>query len=195
MESLKENEKNKNYHGIAEEKDKIILFGCLALGITAGSVTCAAYGGGEHWNGTVESFCAAPTDTAISITAVTIGFIVIAFIFGCLGAMRLLIYPAACFRGMGLGAIISGILSASGSMGLCFTALVTLPYAVINCALAVYAGEFFLGIHRSFGQKNSGLTKSLILHTLKMFIIYLLIAAVSCALFVASSYVFGKYLL
>lgn len=195
MESFKENEKNRKRRCIAEEKDKIMLFGCLALGIIAGSITCAVYGSEKNWSGTVESFCASPESTAVSITAVTIGFIAISFICGLLGILRFLIYPAMCFRGMGLGALTCGILSASGTMGLCFAALVTLPYAVINCALTVYAGEFFLGIHRSFTQKNTGLTKGLILHTIKIFTIYLLIAAASCALFVASCYMFGKYLL
>jgi hypothetical protein len=80
-------------------------------------------------------------------------------------------------------------------MGLCFAALVTLPYAVINSALAVYAGEYALGITMSFGQKNAGLTNVLVLHTLKIFAACMFAAALSCGLFVLSSRAFGMYLL
>ncbi len=180
---------------LAEDKDKITLSFSLALGIILGSVTCAAYGSDSVSSGTVYEYCTNPTGTAMHLAAVTVGFILILSILGAFHITRLLIYPAVCFRGLGLGALACGILQVSQAMGLCFVALTVLPYAVINSALAVYAGEFALGIRRSFGKNNTALTKGLILHTLKIFAIYIIIAAASCALFVGSCCAFGKYLL
>lgn len=199
MDNLKEIRKSENCHRImkviAEEKNKFALFGCLAVGVALGSISCAAYGSSNVWSGIVESYCGNYIGAAISVTAVTIGFVIIIFLCGLLKTTRLLIYPAVCFRGMGLGSLICGIIQAGGIMGLCFAALVTLPYAVVSSALAVYAGEYSLGIYSSFGQKNSGLTRGLVLHTLKIFSVCLLVSILSCALFVISCRAFGIYLL
>lgn len=180
---------------ITEDRDKITLLFSLSLGIILGSVTCAVYGSKSVDSSTVYDYCTNPTGTAIHLAAVTVGFILILSILGAFRASRLLIYPAVCFRGLGLGALTCGILQVSGAMGLCFAALAVLPYAVINSALSVYAGEFSLGIRRSFGKNNSALAKGLILHTFKIFAIYLVIAAASCALFVLTCCTFGKYLM
>lgn len=199
MDNLKEIRKSENNHRImkviAEEKDKFVLFGCLAFGVALGSISCAVYGSSDGWKGVVESYCGNYIGAAISMTAVTVGFVIIMFLCGLFRVTRLLIYPSVCFRGMGLGTLICGIIQASGIMGLCFAAMVTLPYAVISSVLAVYAGEYSLGIYSSFGQKNSGLTKGLVLHSLKIFAVCLLVSILSCALFVISCKAFGIYLL
>lgn len=199
MDNTKETEKYENDHRlirlIAEEKYKFILFGCLAVGIALGSISCAVYSGDESWNGIVESYCGNYIGTSINITVVTVGFVAVIFLCGLLKTTSLIIYPVVCFRGMGLGALVCEIIKSGETMGLCFVALAVLPYAVVSSALAVYAGEYSLGIHSSFEQKNSGLTKGLVKHTLKIFAIYLLVSILSCALFVISCRLFGAYLL
>lgn len=180
---------------LSEDRDKIALLFSHAAGIIMGSVTCAIYGSDWVDSDTVNKYCTNPTETAIHLVAVTVGFILIMLILGLFRFTGILIYPTVCFRGLGLGALTCGILQIGGTMGMCFTALTVLPYAVINSALAVYAGEFSLGIRRAFGKNNSALTKGLIMHTLKIFTLYIIIAAVSCLLFVGSCYIFGKYLI
>lgn len=199
MENCTEHNKNNVFENLsrflAEDRDKPILLFSLAAGIIFGSVTGAVYGSQSVSSGTVYEYCTNPTGTAKHMAAVTVGFILILFILGTFRTTRLLIYPAVCFRGLGLGALTCGILQVSGAMGLCFTALAVVPYAVINSALAVYAGEFSLGIRRSFGKNNSALTKGLILHTLKIFAFHTVTAVFSCVLFVLTCYSFGKYLM
>ena len=180
---------------LAEDRGKIVLFFSYAVGIIMGSVTCAIYGSDWVNSGTMYQYFTNPTGTAIHLVSVTVGFILILLILGLFRVTCILIYPAVCFRGLGLGALTCGILQIGGTMGLCFTALTVLPYAVINSALAVYAGEFSLGIRKAFGKNNSALAKGLLLHTLKIFILYIIIAAASCLLFVGSCYAFGKYLI
>ncbi len=199
MENYKKSEKISAFQSMnnffAEDRGKILLSLSLAVGIIMGSITCAIYGSNAVNSHTIHMYCTNPTESAIQLIAVTVGFIIILSIFGSFKVTRWLIYPAVCFRGLGLGSLICGILQASGIMGLCFTALVAIPYAVINSALAVYAGEFSLGIRLTFDKNNTALTKGLILHTLKIFAAYLIISALSCGIFVISCLAFAKYLM
>jgi hypothetical protein len=96
---------------------------------------------------------------------------------------------------MGMGALLCGVVQADGLRGLCFAALVLLPYTVINGLLTVKAGEFALGLRDSLKQPPSEVRRGLVRHTLVCFVRYLLTAALSCGLFALSCMGFGKYLL
>ena len=178
---------------LTREKYKIGLLACLLLGITLGSLTQAVYG--SAWNGLTDAYCAGWRTALQCIAPVTLGFVGAMLLCAPFRFTRLLIAPAACVRGMGLGALICGVTQMGTLRELCFAALVLLPYAVTNAALAVYAGEYALGLRGAFTQRNAGLTGRLALHTAKMTVFYLMIAALSCGVFALSCLGFGRYLM
>lgn len=195
VEIEKHAEVNRMLKMIGEEKYKISIFACLILGLIMGVVSRLIYGGAGTWSGVAAAYCSSFEWAILEIAPVTLGFI--ASIFACapFGATRLLIYPAVCFRAMGIGALICGVIQAEQLMGLCFSALVILPYAIINLWLTVRAGEFALGMRASLLQQNLALKRGIMLHTLGVFFLCLLVAALSCGLFAISCVGFGKYLL
>ena len=196
MESLeKRAEVSRVLKEMAKEKDKLALLGCLLLGMVLGGVTRCVYGGANAWSGVVTAYCSGFWWALLEIAPVTLGFVAALFALAPFRATRLLIAPAVCFRGMGIGALICGVIQAEGLMGLCFAALVLLPYVLLNGWLSVRAGEFSLGLRTSLRQPNAGLQRSVMRHTLGVFALCLLTAAFSCGLFALSCAGFGKYLL
>lgn len=199
MENSAEMEKHAEYSCVLQlmihEKNKLTLVTCLLLGLVMGGVSRCIYGGAETWSGVVGAYCGSFELAALEIAPVTLGFVAVIFACAPFGATRLLIYPAVCFRAMGIGALTCGVIQAEGLMGLCFAALVLLPYALVNLWLAVCAGEFALGLRASLRQRNTDLQRSVTLHTLGIFALCLMAAALSCGLFALSCAGFGKYLL
>lgn len=180
---------------ISEEKYKLALLACLITGLLTGGASRCIYGGANAWSGVVNAYCRSFAWAILEIGPVTLGFIAVLFACAPFRGTRLLIYPAVCFRAMGISALTCGIIQAEGLMGLCFAGLVLLPYALLNAWLAVYTGEFALGLRASLGQPNSELRRGLMRHTLGNFALCLLAAALSCCLFAISCVGFGKYLL
>lgn len=131
----------------------------------------------------------------VEILPVTVGFVAVLFAVAPFGGIRLLVGPAVCLRAMGIGALMCGVIQSDGLRGLCFAALVLLPYLVMNALLMVRAGEFALGLRDSLRQESAGLKRSIVRHTLGRLFGYLLAAALSCGLFALSCAGFGKYLL
>ena len=72
---------------------------------------------------------------------------------------------------------------------------VTIAGTVVNVLLMVKAGEFALGLRDSLRQENNGFKSSVVRHTLGRLLAYLLVAALSCAVFGLSCAGFGRYLL
>lgn len=180
---------------MAEEKYKLALLTCLLLGMIMGSASRCVYGSAGAWSGVVAAYCSGFWWAVLEIAPITIGFVAALFAFAPFRVTRLLICPAVCVRGMGIGALVCGVIQAEGLMGLCFAALVLLPYSLINSWLAVQAGEFALGLRVSLRQPNTELQWSIMRHTLGIFALCLLAAALSCGLFALSCAGFGKYLL
>lgn len=181
---------------LIEEKNKLIPMMSLLAGLIMGSLSCALYGNGARWSGMVTVYCQNGLLWAfVEMLPVTVGFVAALFAVAPFGGTRLLIGPAICLRAMGIGALLCGVVRADGLRGLCFAALVLLPYAVINALLMAKAGEFALGLRDSLHQETSGLKRSVVRHTLGRLVVYLLAAALSCGLFALSCAGFGKYLL
>ena len=131
----------------------------------------------------------------ICIAPITTGFIVLIFILAFSRLTRCLIYPASVFRGMGIGTLLCGAVQCGRLRELCFATIVLLPYAAVNCALAIQAGEYALGYRESFSGEHGGMTGRLIVHAVKMVSLYLVAAVITCLLFAGSCYLFGKYLI
>lgn len=195
IEIEKHAEFNRVFKMVAEEKYKLAVFGCLLFGLIIGVVSQWVYGGAGTWRGAAASYCSGFGWAMLEIAPVTLGFVAAMFACAPFRWTRLLICPAVCFRTMGIGALICGVIQAEGLMGLCFSALVILPYALINSLLTVYVGEFALGMRASLVQQNSRLRRGIMTHTLGIFALCLLVAAFSCGLFAVSCVGFGKYLL
>lgn len=177
------------------DRHKFELTVCLSVGIIFGCITQALYGSKSEWAGLPEGYCTGFLSAFLAVAPVTLGYT--AGIFACapFSIARMLIYPGAAIRGMGLGALFCGAMQCGSLREMCFDAIVMLPYAAANCVLAVYAGEYALGLKESFTSENEGLTGSLVLHTIKMLSFYLAVAALSCVAFAASCLLFGKYLI
>lgn len=195
MENTVTTEKLHLFKKISEEKYKFALLACLLLGILTGSISRCLYGSTGAWSGVVNAYCGGFWWALLEIAPVTLGFVAALFACAPFRTARLLICPAVCFRGMGIGALICGVIQAEGLMGLCFAALVLLPYSLLNAGLTVQAGEFALGLRASLHQSNTGLQQSVTRHTLGIFALCLLAAALSCGLFALSCAGFGKYLM
>ena len=181
---------------LKREKYRAALTACVMAGVFFGSLTQAVYGDRRIWENAVSLYCANFLASSLLLIApVTLGFIAAVFLLSLFPLARPLIYPAAVFRGLGIGSLICGAFQYGNLRELCFAVLVLLPYAAVNCALAVYSGEYALGLKESFTRQNEGLAGKLYGHALKMFLSYLAAAVLSCLLFAASCYCFGKYLL
>ncbi len=179
---------------VRDDRYKLALFACLMMGVALGSFSRAIYGG-EEWHGVMQGYCAGFWTALQYVTPVTLAFIAAILVCAPFGVTRLLIGPAVCLRGMGLGSLLCAVMQAEGTEGICFAALVMLPYAAVNAMIAVYGGEYALGMRHSFEQGHTGLTKGLVLHTVKMSLFYLGAAALSCVVFAASCVGFGRYLM
>lgn len=177
------------------ERHKIEMILSLSAGIVFGCVTQAIYGSREEWNGIAEAYCAGVGKAFAAIAPVSVGFIVLLFLFAQSELSRMLIAPAAALRGMGIGALLCGTLQAASLRELCFASLVLLPYGVTSCVIAVYAGEYALGFRESISGWNEGLSDKLVIHAIKMTTFYLLLSACSCAVFAVSCHWFGKALI
>ncbi len=176
--------------------DGLILCFFTLLGLAVGSAACFFFGGSDGWEDAILSFCASPEQTALRMLLATTGFTAAILVLGAASRLRLCIYPAVCFRSMGLGAMICGIVLADGGKGLCFAGLVILPYAVISCVNIAYAGEFSLGMKNSaVCPKGEKIARSLLLHTIKMCVLYIIVSVAACAVFTLMSMAFGRYLL
>ena len=171
------------------------ILACLSAGVFLGCITQAVYGGRSEWSGVIEKYCAGFLPAFITVAPVTLGFAATVFLCGTMEYLRLLIYPASAFRGMGLGALVCGALQSGGLRELSFAALLLLPYAAASCVLTVYSGEYALGLKGTFTSENAGLTRNLMLHLLKMMSFYLAVAAIICAVFAVSCVYFGQYLI
>lgn len=180
---------------ILRDRYKVELAVCLSVGILFGCVTQSVYGGNGDWQGLTEAYCAGFWPALLAVAPVTIGLIAALFAAAPFEFVRLLIYPASAVRGMGLGALICGAVQRGSLRELCFASLVLLPYAVASCVTTVYAGEYALGWRESFTGENEGMTRSLLLHTLKMLCFYLALAALTCVVFAVSCVAFGTYLM
>ncbi len=150
---------------VREDRYKMLLFVSLMMGVALGSFSRAIYGGGE-WNGVIAGYCVNFLSAFGYVAPVTLTFAAAMLLCAPFRLTRLLICPAVCLRGMGLGSL-----------------------------LAVYGGEYALGMRHSFEQGHTGLTKGLVLHTVKMSLFYLGAAALSCVVFAASCVGFGRYLM
>ena len=179
---------------ISRDRYKFEMIVCLATGILFGCVTQTVYGNRGEWSGAVEWYCSGLFPALRAIAPVTLGFVAVIFAAAPFEYFRLLILPASAIRAMGLGALLCGAMQCGSLRELCFASLALLPYAAANCVIAVYAGEYVLGLKESFSRDNEGLTKRLILHTVKMLSFYLLLAALSCVVFAATCLLFGAYL-
>ena len=186
---------NRVFKMIVGEKYKIAISACLVTGLIMGVISQFIYGGAARWSGVAASYCSGFWWAMLEIVPVTLGFVAVMFACAPFKCMRLLICPAVCFRAMGIGALICGVIQAEGLMGLCFCALVILPYTMINLLLTVYAGEFTLGMRSSLIQQSSNLRRGIMLHTFAVFALCLLVAALSCLLFSVSCIGFREYLL
>lgn len=180
---------------ISQDRYKFELVVCLMVGILFGCVTQSIYGGCSDWRNALDGYCSGFLPALRAIVPVTLGFIAALFAAAPFEYVRLLIYPAAAIRAMGLGALLCGAVQCGSLRELCFATLVILPYAAANCVIAAYAGEYALGLKESFNRENQGMTKRLILHTLKMLSYYLVLAALSCAVFAATCRLFGTRLI
>ena len=178
---------------ISRDRYKFELIFCLAEGILFGCVTQTVYGKNQEWCGVVESYCAGFWQALQAVAPVTLVFLAALFAAAPFEYLRLLIYPAVAVRSMGLGALIGGPLQCGNLREMCFASLVILPYAAANCTICVYAGEYALGLRTAFNGENEGMRNNLILHALKMLLFYLMLAALSCAVFAASCMLFGVY--
>ena len=179
---------------ISRDRYKFEMIVCLATGILFGCVTQTVYGNRGEWSGAVEWYCSGLFPALRAIAPVTLGFVAVIFAAAPFEYFRLLILPASAIRAMGLGALLCGAMQCGSLRELCFASLALLPYAAANCVIAVYAGEYALGLKASFSRENEGLTKRLILHTVKMLSFFLLLAALSCVVFAVTCLLFGTYL-
>lgn len=182
-------------HVIARDKHKFEMLACISFGIISGCVTQAIYGVNNEWSGLVDKYCGGFWCAFAAIAPVTLGFAAAIFICTPFKYLRLLIYPASVFRGMGLGALICGAIQSGSLREMCFAALALLPYSAASCVITVYAGDYALGLKESFTDENRGLTNSLLMHALKMLLLYLLIYAVVCTVFAATCKFFGRNLI
>ena len=179
---------------VREDRYKMLLFVSLMMGVALGSFSRAIYGGGE-WNGVIAGYCVNFLSAFGYVAPVTLTFAAAMLLCAPFRLTRLLICPAVCLRGMGLGSLLCAVMQAEGTRGVCFAALVMLPYGVVNALIAVYGGEYALGMRHSFEQGHTRLTKGLVLHTVKMSLFYLGAAGLSCVVFAASCVGFGRYLM
>ena len=131
----------------------------------------------------------------LSVGPVTLGFLATIFVCAPFRYSRLLIYPGTAVRGMGIGALLCGAMQCGNLREMCFAVLALLPYATVNCLIAVYAGEYALGMGEAFSGENGGMTKCLLLHTFKMVAFYLALSALSCVVFAETCRLFGLYLI
>lgn len=180
---------------ISRDRYQFELILCLTLGILFGCVTQSVYGGSSDWKGVLAGYCAGFLPSLRAVFPVTLGFVAAVFAVAPFAYVRLLIYPLSAVRAMGLGALCCGALQCGSLREVSFASIVLLPYAAVNCLIAVYAGEYALGLRESFTGENQGLTRSLIVHTLKMLSCYLALAALSCVVFALSCLLFGIYLI
>ena len=181
---------------LAEERYRVQMMACIALGLLTGCGSSLVYGNGDGWSGTVTVYCQNGfLWTLLEILPVTVGFVAILYAIAPFLGTRWLIGPAVCVRTMGMGALICGVIQADDLRGLCFAALTLFPYTVVNVLLMVKAGEFALGLRDSLRQENNGFKSSVVRHTLGRLLAYLLVAALSCAVFGLSCAGFGTYLL
>ena len=180
---------------ISQDRHRIELSVCLTVGILFGCVTQSVYGNGSVWYGLTEAYCSGWVPAFLSVAPVTLAFPVLLFVCAPFEGTRLLIYPSAAVRSMGLGSLICGAVQSGSLRELCFGTLVLLPYATVSCVVAVYAGEYALGFRTSMTGWNDGLTDRLCLHAIKMLLFYFVLSALSCAVFALSCVLFGRYLI
>lgn len=180
---------------ISSDKYKYEIIACLTVGILFGCITQSLYGSSGEWKGILEKYCSGFMQPLLSVIPVTLGFLAAIFVCAPFQTARLLIYPGAAVRGMGIGALLCGAMQCGSLREMCFTALALLPYAVANCVIAVYAGEYALGLSEAFSGENEGMTKRLVFHTFKMGFFYLFLAALSCLVFAGTCRLFGLYLI
>ena len=174
-------------------KLKMVL--CLFAGILIGCVTQAVYGREGDWTQLVVQYCNGFVPAFIAVAPMAIGLAAVMFICAPFAYLRGLIYPASVFRAMGLGALICGAVQYGSLRELCFAALILLPYSAADCVITTFAGEYTLGFKGAFTRENQGLTKGLVIHTLKMFLLYLSLDGLNCAMFAAACMYFGRHLI
>lgn len=174
-------------------KTRAMLLGGLLFGVTLGCISQALYGGSPA-RGLIEAYCADFEGTLRCMLPVTAGFVAVVWLFAPFTLTRIWIAPTVCLRGMGLGSLLCTVLLAEGARGLCFAALTLAPYAAVNGVIAVYGGEYALGMQKSFRQGHARLTGGLIRHTLKMAAAYEAAAVLSCCCFAAACRGFGRFL-
>ncbi len=179
----------------ASDKYRYELIACLTVGILFGCVTQSIYGNKGEWNGILERYCSGFMPPLLAVFPVTFGFWAYLFVCAPFYFSRLLIYPGTAIRGMGFGALICGAMQCGSLREMCFAFLALLPYAVVNCVMAVYAGEYALGMRDAFSDENEGMTKHLIIHTVKMAAFYLALFVLSCVMFAGTCRMFGLFLI
>ena len=180
---------------VRSDKHKYEMIACLTAGILFGCVTRAIYGNGGDWNGVLAGYCSGFAKALLSVTPATVIFLACVFFCAPFRITRLLIYPGIVFRGMGFGALICGAVQCGSLRELCFSALALQPFAAASCVIAVYAGEYALGLNEAFSGENKGMTRSLLLHCAKMGAFYLLLSVLSCVIFAGTCRLFGLYLI
>ena len=185
----------KIYRCILRDRYKFRMLICLTVGILLGCITQSVYGESHSWQDVLECYCYDFFTPLCAVFPVTLGFVAVLFVAASASYIRLVIYPLSAVRAMGIGALLCGALQCGSLRELCFATLVLLPYSAINCVITVYAGEYALGLKESFTCENEALTRSLIIHSFKMLLFYLAIAATSCVLFAGSCVFFGAYLM
>ena len=187
--------KKKMAEFILSEKYKYELMACLAAGILFGCVTQSLYGSSGEWRGILEKYCSGFLQPFFSVAPVTLGFLAAVFACAPFRFLRLLIYPGSAVRGMGMGALLCGAMQCGSLREMCFAALALLPYSAANCVIALYAGEYALGWIEAFSDENGGMTRRLLIHTVKMTALYLSLSALSCVVFAETCRLFGLHLI